>query len=80
MDMRARLLRLARLCGVPEEATEDVVQETFLVGWRKLDRLHSPEGVQIWPYEICRRVSARRWRLISKRRETTEYEVISSWG
>jgi RNA polymerase sigma factor (sigma-70 family) len=59
LDMRARLLRLARLCGVPEEATEDVVQETFLVGWKKLDRLHSPEGLQIWLYEICRRVSAR---------------------
>ena len=47
-DIRPRLLRLARLCGVPVEAIEDVVQETLLVAWRKLDQLYSPDGIQPW--------------------------------
>lgn len=64
-DSRPRLLRLARLCGVPVEAIEDVVQETLLVAWRKLDHVYSRDGMQPWLYEICRRVSARHLRTSS---------------
>jgi RNA polymerase sigma factor (sigma-70 family) len=65
-DARPRLLQLARLRGVPVDAIEDVVQETLLVAWRKLDQLYSPEGIQPWLYEICRRVSARYLQHFSK--------------
>jgi DNA-directed RNA polymerase specialized sigma24 family protein len=44
-DARPRLLQVARLRGVPVDAIEDVVQETLLVAWRRLDQLHSPEGI-----------------------------------
>lgn len=65
-DLRPRLLQLAHLCGVPVEAIEDVVQETLLVAWRKLDRLYSPEHIQLWVFEICRRVSARYLQAVAK--------------
>ncbi len=56
---RPRLLRIARLRGVPPDAVEDVVQETLLEAWKHLDRLHAPEGFQIWLDEICRNICRR---------------------
>ena len=40
-DARPRLLRLARLNGVPPDATDDVVQETLMEAWRHLENLHT---------------------------------------
>jgi RNA polymerase sigma-70 factor (ECF subfamily) len=65
-DLRPRLLQMARLRGVPVEALEDVVQETLLVAWRKLDHLYSPDGMELWLLAICRRVSARYLQAASK--------------
>jgi RNA polymerase sigma-70 factor (ECF subfamily) len=80
-EVRPRLLQLARLRGVPADAIEDVVQETLLVAWRKLDQLYSLEGIQPWLDEICRRISARYLQQISKvsARQTslTDQQVIS---
>jgi RNA polymerase sigma factor (sigma-70 family) len=56
---RPRLLRLARLRGVPPDAAEDVVQETLLEAWRCLDRLYDPTGIDRWLDEICRNVCRR---------------------
>ena len=56
---RPRLLRLARLRGVPDDLTEDVVQETLLEAWRCLDRLYDPSGVDRWLDEICRNICRR---------------------
>jgi len=65
-DIRPRLLQLARLRGVPAEALEDVVQETLLTAWRKLDHVLSPDGIELWLFAICRRVSARHRQAVSK--------------
>lgn len=56
---RPRLLRVARLRGMPPDAVEDVVQETLLEAWKHLDRLHKPEGFQLWLDEICRNICRR---------------------
>ena len=56
---RPRLLRLARLRGVPDDLAEDVVQETLLEAWRCLDRLYDPTGADRWLDEICRNVCRR---------------------
>jgi RNA polymerase sigma factor (sigma-70 family) len=56
---RPRLLRLARLRGVPADAAEDVVQETLLEAWRCLDRLYDPTGADRWLDEICRNICRR---------------------
>ncbi|MGH2481857.1 MAG: RNA polymerase sigma factor, partial [Ktedonobacteraceae bacterium] len=56
---RPRLLRIARLRGVPPDAVEDVVQETLLEAWKHLDRLHEPAGFQRWLDEICRNICRR---------------------
>ena len=56
---RPRLLRLARLRGVPDDQAEDVVQETLLEAWRCQDRLYDPTGAGRWLDEICRNVCRR---------------------
>src|SRR6185369_604356 len=56
---RPRLMRLARLRGVPPDVVEDVVQETLLEAWKHLDRLHEPEGFHLWLDEICRNICRR---------------------
>src|SRR3954447_15329981 len=48
----------------PEDAA-DVVAETFLVAWRRLDDLPSGDGARLWLYGVARRQLAnqRRGRL-----------------
>ena len=64
--VRPRLLRLARLRGVVPDMLEDVVQETLLVAWRRLDRLQSPEHFHLWVDEICRNICQRFLRAYSR--------------
>ncbi|HEX6541590.1 MAG TPA: sigma-70 family RNA polymerase sigma factor [Ktedonobacterales bacterium] len=56
---RPRLLRLARLRGVPADLAEDVVQEALLEAWKCLDRLYDASGADRWLDEICRNVCRR---------------------
>jgi RNA polymerase sigma factor (sigma-70 family) len=56
---RTRLLRLAQLQGVPADAAEDVVQETYLEAWRALDALRRPDRFDAWLDGICRNLCRR---------------------
>ncbi len=66
---RPRLLRLARLRGVPADVAEDVVQETLLEAWRCVDRVYDPTGIHRWLDEICRNICRRyaRWDALEQR-------------
>ena len=63
---RADLLRyLIRRCPDAEEAA-DVLAETYLTAWRKLDTIPADEAAQLWLYGVARnllRRSARRQRV-----------------
>jgi RNA polymerase sigma-70 factor (ECF subfamily) len=59
VEIRPRLLRLARQNGVAPDALEDVVQETLLVAWRQFERLYSPDQFHAWLDGICRNICAR---------------------
>lgn len=63
---RPRLARLARLNGIPADAVEDVVQETYLEAWRHLDDLREPERIASWLEGICRNICKRHWRALGK--------------
>jgi RNA polymerase sigma factor (sigma-70 family) len=56
---RPRLLRLARLNGIGPDEAEDVVQETFLEAWRRLELLREPEHISAWLDGICRNICRR---------------------
>ena len=44
-----------RRCGRPEDAA-DVIAETFLVVWRRLDDLPVDDEIRPWLYGVARRV------------------------
>lgn len=54
---RTVLAYALRRVGDPEAAA-DVVAETFLVAWRRLDRVPLDEGGKLWLYAVARRVIA----------------------
>jgi RNA polymerase sigma-70 factor (ECF subfamily) len=45
----------ARRLGVKRDAMDDVVQEIFMVIYRKLDSLRQPQSLRSWIYGIARR-------------------------
>jgi RNA polymerase sigma-70 factor (ECF subfamily) len=57
----------ARLHGIPVDLTEDVVQETCLEAWRRLERLREPERFASWLDGICRNVCRRQSRALASR-------------
>jgi RNA polymerase sigma-70 factor (ECF subfamily) len=61
-DARPRLLRLARMNGIPHDVADDVVQETLVEAWRHLENLHTPERFSAWLDGICRNVCRRQAR------------------
>lgn len=46
-----------RRTACPEDAA-DVVADTFLVAWRRLDRVPADDEARLWLYGVCRRVLA----------------------
>lgn len=60
-----QLYRLSlKLCGHPQDA-EDLVQEIFLIAWRKWHQFHGQSSPTTWLYTIAARACARRRRLRS---------------
>lgn len=70
-----RLYRLSlKLCGHPEDA-EDLVQEIFLIAFRKWDQFKGDAKPLTWLYTIAARACGRRRR--KKAGEPTEMESLS---
>jgi len=61
---RARLVALCAHLSGNAQVAEDLAQETLLVAWRHLDRLHTPAGLSLWlsaiARNVCRRYHSRR--------------------
>lgn len=68
-----RLHRLAlKLCGHPEDA-EDLVQEIFLIAWRKWHQFQGDSSPVTWLYTIAARACQRR-----RRKKSGEPQTIGS--
>lgn len=80
---RAVLAYALRRVESPEDAA-DVVAETFLVAWRRLEEMPAGEGERLWLYAVARRVTAnvrraegRRTRLAQRLAEAVRTEVAA---
>lgn len=80
---RAILAYALRRVKNPEDAS-DVVAETFLVAWRRLDEVPLGRGERLWLYAVARRVAAnirraegRRTRLSERLAETLPTELAN---
>ncbi len=80
---RAILAYALRRVGSPEDAA-DVVAETFLVAWRRLDEVPIDAGARLWLYAVTRRVIAnlhraerRRTRLGQRLAESMRVELAT---
>lgn len=80
---RAILAYALRRVEGPEDAA-DVVAETFLVAWRRLDEVPVGDGGRLWLYAVARRVIAnlrraerRRTRLGQRLAESVRIELAS---
>jgi RNA polymerase sigma-70 factor (ECF subfamily) len=83
---RAILAYALRRVENPEDAS-DVVAETFLVAWRRLDEIPLGRGERLWLYAVARRVTAnirraegRRTRLSERLAETLPAELANPPG
>jgi RNA polymerase sigma-70 factor (ECF subfamily) len=63
---------------IQASAVEDVVAETFLVAWRKLDEVPAGDEALPWLYGVAHRVLAHQWR--SAFRSQRLNEKLSSLG
>jgi RNA polymerase sigma-70 factor (ECF subfamily) len=81
---RAVLAYSLRRVGDPEDAA-DVVAETFLVAWRRLDEVPLGARERLWLYAVARRVTAnhhraegRRTRLAERLAESLQSEAMAN--
>src|SRR4051812_45380867 len=68
---RAILAYALRRVEGPEDAA-DVVAETFLVAWRRLDEVPNDAGARLWLFGVARRVIANRYRAERRRARLAE--------
>jgi RNA polymerase sigma-70 factor (ECF subfamily) len=80
---RAILAYALRRVENPEDAS-DVVAETFLVAWRRLDEVPLGGGERLWLYAVARRVTAnirraegRRTRLSERLAQTLPRQLVT---
>jgi RNA polymerase sigma factor (sigma-70 family) len=58
-EARPRLLRLAHLNGISPDIVDDVVQETMMEAWRRVENLRDPQRFSAWLDGICRNICRR---------------------
>jgi RNA polymerase sigma-70 factor (ECF subfamily) len=60
----------------PESVVDDVVSETFLVCWRKLDRI--PDEPLPWLYAVARKTLAKRRRRLAREQRVGAADPVST--
>jgi DNA-directed RNA polymerase specialized sigma24 family protein len=79
--MRRRLDRLLRAKGCAHEAAADLVQETFVVAWRRIDEVPSDEeGARRWLFAVGSGLLANDRRADSRRRQLVDRVRAHSRG
>jgi RNA polymerase sigma-70 factor (ECF subfamily) len=68
---RAVLAYALRRVADPEDAA-DVVAETFLVAWRRLDQVPASDAARLWLYRVARYVLANQYRSERRRERLAE--------
>ena len=58
-EARPHLLRLAYLNGMSTDIADDVVQETMMEAWRRIEHLRDPQRFDAWLDGICRNICRR---------------------
>ncbi|HEY6877802.1 MAG TPA: sigma-70 family RNA polymerase sigma factor [Polyangiales bacterium] len=66
--------RSLRRLGVREADLDDLLQEVFLVVYRRLDEYEERDRARSWLYSICRRVAQTQRRTLQRRREQLSSE------
>jgi RNA polymerase sigma factor (sigma-70 family) len=69
------LAYLARRCASPEDAA-DLLAETYLIAWRKLDQLPNDQGARLWLFGVSRRLLLKHARRRHVAAELTERLAI----
>jgi len=57
---------------VANDVVDDVVAETFLTAWRRLDDVPSGDTARLWLYRVAYRVIGHTWRSTARRRRLDE--------
>ena len=57
---------------VASDVVDDVVAETFLTAWRRLDDVPSGDTARLWLYRVAYRVIGHTWRSTARRRRLDE--------
>lgn len=74
----AFVCRSLRLLGVREADLDDVLQEVFLVVYKRLHDYEERGSARAWLYSICTRVARAQRRKLGRRREDIAAEVVES--
>ena len=65
----AFVCRCLRMCGVRESDLDDVLQEVFLVVYKRLPEYEERGSARAWLYSICTRLAGAQRRKLWRRRE-----------
>ena len=65
---------------VPKDVVDDVVAETFLTAWRRIDDIPRGEQSLLWLYGVAYRVIGNHWRSAARRRRLEDRLQVISGG
>jgi RNA polymerase sigma-70 factor (ECF subfamily) len=65
---------------VPKDVVDDVVAETFLTAWRRIDDIPRGDQSLLWLYGVAYRVIGHHWRSAARRRRLEERMYVINGG
>jgi len=65
---------------VPRDVVDDVVAETFLTAWRRIDDIPRGDQSLLWLYGVAYRVIGHHWRSAARRRRLEERMHVINGG
>jgi RNA polymerase sigma factor (sigma-70 family) len=65
---------------VPKDVVDDVVAETFLTAWRRIDDIPRGDQALLWLYGVAYRVIGNHWRSAARRRRLEDRLQVINGG